>query len=168
MATHKVIQISSNGAQSEYSGKATSAGAGDAGEFPILDGTGKLDVTFMPNGFGSDVTVLVAGEALSAGDFVYVTGAGTAMKADATAFAKRAMGYVLSSVTNGGNASVYFDESNSSLSGLTPGGMYYLSATSGLATLTAPTNSGQFVQELGIATSATSLHVNIKTPILRA
>lgn len=168
MSTHKVIQISSTGTQSEYAGKSTSAGAGDSGEFAILDGTGKLDVSLMPTGFGADVNTLVAGEALAAGDFVYVLAGGGVMKADATTFAKRAMGYVLASVLNGGNATVYFDDSNSSLSGLTPGGMYYLSATSGLATLTAPTTSTQYVQELGIATSATALHVNIKTPILRA
>lgn len=168
MATHKVIQISSTGAQSEYAGKASSAGAGDAGEFPILDGSGKLDATFMPNGFGSDVSTLVAGEALAAGDFVYVLAGGTVMKADATTFAKRAMGYVIASVLNGGNATVYFDDSNSALSGLTAGSTYYLSATAGVATLTAPTTSGQYVQSLGIATSATSLHVNIKEPILRA
>lgn len=168
MATHKVIQVSTTGAQSEYAGKATSAGAGDSGEFPILDGTGKLDVTFMPNGVGADSITLVAGEALAAGDFVYVLAGGGVMKADATTYAKRAMGYVLTSVLNGGNATVFFDDSNSALSGLTPGGMYYLSATAGLATLTAPTTSTQYVQELGIATSATSLHVNIKTPILRA
>lgn len=168
MATHKVIQISSTGAQSEYAGKSTSAGAGDAGEFTILDGSGKLDITLMPNGVGADSITATAGEALAAGDFVYINGSGGVLKADATTFAKRAMGYVLASVLNAGTATVFFDESNSSLSGLTPGGMYYLSATSGLATLTSPTTSGQFVQELGIATSATSLHVNIKTPILRA
>jgi hypothetical protein len=168
MAVHKVIQVSSTGAKSEYAGKATSSGAGDAGEFPILDGAGKLDITFMPNGLGADSSILVAGEALSAGDFIYVTAGSTVMKADATTFAKRAMGYVIASVLNAGNATVFFDESNSALSGLTAGSTYYLSATSGLATLTAPTTSGQFVQELGIATSATSLHVNIQTPIQRA
>jgi hypothetical protein len=168
MATHKVIQISSTGAQSEYAGKATSAGSGDAGEFPILDGSGKLDVTFMPAGLGADTTTLVAGEALAAGDFVYVLSGGTVMKADATTFAKRAMGYVTTSVLNAGNATVYFDDNNTGLSGLTPGSTYYLSATAGLATTTAPTTSGQYVQELGIATSTTSLHVNIGVPILRA
>ena len=168
MATHKVIQISSTGAQSEYAGVAASAGAGDAGEFPILDGAGKLDITFMPPGVTADVSILVAGEALAAGDFVYVLAGGTVMKADATTFAKRAMGYVLASVLSAGNATVYFDEANSALTGLTPGSTYYLSATPGVATLTAPTTSGQYVQELGVAISATSLHVNMKTPILRA
>jgi len=168
MAVHKVIQISSTGAHSEYSGKATSAGAGDAGEFIILAADGKLDATVLPNGVGADANTLVAGEALAAGDFVYVLAGGTVMKADATAFAKRAMGYVITSVLNAGNATVFYDDSNSALSALTPGTNYYLSATPGLATATAPTTAGQFVQELGFASSATSLHVSIKTTVLRA
>ena len=168
MAVHKVIQISSTGAQSEYAGKATSAGAGDAGEFIILGSDGKLDATVLPNGVGADANTLVAGEALAAGDFVYVLAGGTVMKADATTFAKRAMGYVIASVLNAGNATVFYDDSNSVLSALTPGANYYLSATPGLATATAPTTAGQFVQELGFASNATSLHVSIKTPVLRA
>lgn len=168
MAVRKLIQVNANGTQSEYAGKSTSSGAGDASEFPILGGDGKLDITFMPNGVAADAAILVAGEALAAGDFVYITAGGGVMKADATTFAKRAMGYVIASVLNGGNATVYFDESNTGLSGLTPGSKYFLSATAGLATLIAPTTSGQFAQALGVATSATSLHVNIQEPILRA
>jgi hypothetical protein len=168
MAVRKLIQLNANGTQNEYAGKATSVGAGDASEFPILDASGKLDITFMPNGVGADSITATAGEALVAGDFVYISVGGSVMKADATTFAKRAMGYVLASVVNAGAATIYFDESNSSLSGLTIGSNYYLSATAGLATLTAPTTSGQFVQPLGVATSTTSLHVNIGTSILRA
>ena len=40
MAVHKVIQISSTGAQSEYAGKSSSSGAGDSGEFIIADASG--------------------------------------------------------------------------------------------------------------------------------
>jgi len=168
MAVHKVIELNANGSQIEYAGKATSAGTGDAGEFVILSANGKVDPTVLPNGIGADAITAVAGEALAAGDFVYVLAGGTVMKADATAYAKRAMGYVLTSVLNAGTATVFFDESNSALSGLTPGGNYFLSATPGVATLTAPTTTGQFAQVLGIATSATSLHVNIKEPIQRS
>lgn len=124
MAVHKVIELSSTGSKSEYAGKSTSAGAGDAGEFVVLGAGGKLDPTVLPNGIGAD-----------------------AITATAT---------------------VFFDESNSALTGLTPGSKYFLSATAGAATLTAPTTAGQFVQCLGIATSATSLHVNLQEPILRA
>jgi hypothetical protein len=168
MAVHKVIQVASNGTQSEYAGKSTSAGAGDSGEFIIADGSGKIDISYLPNGVGADAITATAGEALSAGDFVYISSGGTVLKADATTFAKRAMGYVLASVSNAGTATVYFDESNSALSGLTIGSNYFLSATAGAATTTAPTTSGQYVQALGVATSATSLHVNIQEPILRA
>jgi hypothetical protein len=168
MAIRKLIQVNPNGSQQEYAGKSTSAGAGDASEFVILGGDGKIDASMFPNGIGSDANTFVAGEALAAGDFVYVTAAGMVMKADATSLAKRAMGYVIASVLLSGNALVYFDDNNSALSGLTAGTTYYLSATAGLVTATAPVNSGQLVQELGTANSATSLHVNIKTPILRA
>jgi hypothetical protein len=168
MAVHKVIQLGSNGSKSEYSGKASSAGAGDSGEFIIADASGKLDISFLPNGVGADAITATAGEALTAGDFVYFTAGGSVMKADATSYAKRAMGYVLTSVANAGQATVYFDESNSALSGLTVGAVYFISATAGVATATAPTTSGQFSQALGFATSATTLHVNIQEPILRA
>ena len=168
MAVHKVIELSSTGQQSEYAGKATSAGAGDVGEFVVLGAGGKLDATVLPNGVGADSNSLTAGEALAGGDFIYILTNGTVMKSDSTAFAKRAMGYVLTSVLNAGTATVFYDENNSALSALTPGANYYLSATPGLATTTAPTTAGQFVQVLGVATSATSLHVNIKEPILRA
>lgn len=168
MAVHKLVQQNTNGTKTEYTGKSSSSGAGDSGEFIVADASGKLDPSFLPNGIGADATTHTAGEALNAGDFVYINGSGQVLKADATTYAKRAMGYVLSAVANAGSATVYFDESNSSLSALTSGSTYYLSATPGQATTTAPTTSGQFVQELGFATSATSLHVNIKEPIQRA
>jgi len=168
MAVHKVIELNSNGSQLEYAGKANSVGAGDAGEFVVLAAGGKLDPTVLPNGIGADAITATAGEALAAGDFVYVLANGTVMKADATTFAKRAMGYVLTSVLNAGSATVFFDESNSALSTLTIGAKYFLSATAGATTPTASTiTSGQFLQCLGVATSATSLHVNLQEPIQR-
>lgn len=168
MAAHKLIQLNASGTQQEYAGKNASAGVGDAGEFIIADSTGKLDVSFLPNGVGADAVTLVAGEALAAGDMVYITSGGVVMKADATAIGKAARGYVLTAVSNGANATVYFDESNSAVTGLTPGATYYLSATAGALTTTPPTTSGQIVQEIGFATSATNLHVNIQEPVIRA
>lgn len=169
MSAHKVIQLASTGVQSEYAGKNASAGAGDAGEFIIADSTGKIDATFLPNGIAADSVVLVAGEALAAGDFIYISGTSTALKADASAAAKAARGYVLASVLNGGNATVYFDESNSSVTGLTPGATYYLSGTTpGGVTTTPPTTAGQIMQQLGFAVSATNIHVNILEPVTRA
>ena len=168
MAVRKLVQQNTNGTKQEYAGIATSAGAGSASEFPILDASGKLDPSFMPNGVIADVNTLTAGEALAAGDFIYILAGGTVMKADSTAIGKQARGYVLSAVANGAPATVYFDESNSVLTGLTPGSTYYLSNTAGGVTLTPTTTAGQISQELGFATSATSIHVNIQEPVIRA
>lgn len=168
MAIRKLIQVASTGVQSEYAGLNASAGAGSAGDFLIADSTGKLDPSFLPNGIGADAITATAGEALAAGDMVYISATGTILKADATAPAKAARGYVLASVLNAGTATVYFDESNSGVTGLTPGSTYYLSATAGAVTLTPPTTAGNIVQEVGFAVSATNLHVNIQEPITRA
>lgn len=164
----KVIKIATDGTQSEYAGVLASAGAGSSGEFPALDAAGKLDVTFFPTSIGQDAVTAVAGEALAAGDFVYFNGSGQVMKADADTLAKAAQGYVLASVASSGTATVYFDDSNTGLSGLTPGAIYYLSATAGTVSTTAPTTSGHIVQEVGFASSATNLRVSIKKPVVRA
>lgn len=168
MAVRKVIVVAVSGAQSEYAGLNASAGAGSAGDFIIAASDGKLDPTFLPNGIGADSVSATAGEALAAGDMVYISVTGTILKADATTPAKAARGYVLAAVLNAAAATVFFDETNSSLSALTPGATYYLSATAGLVTLTPPTTAGQIVQEVGFAISATALHVNIQEPITRA
>ena len=153
MAIKRLVNVNTNGTQQEYSGIATSAGAGSADELPRLDSNGKLDVTFMPTGFGQDAVTATAGEALSAGDFVYFSGTG----------------YVNASVTNGGTATVFFDDTNTAKTGLTVGVTYYLDHTTpGGVTTTPTTTTGQIVQELGFSTSSTSLRVNIQEPIIRA
>lgn len=167
MAQRKLIQVNANGSKTEYAGRNASTGVSEADEFIIADATGKMSATFLPNGVGADSTTHTAGEALAAGDFVYISGTGTVLKADATAIAKQARGYVLTSVLNAGLATVFFDESNSALSALTIGSNYFLSTTPGLATLTAPTVAGQIVQQLGFATSATSLHAGIQDAVIR-
>lgn len=140
---------------------ASSAGAGDAGKIPQTDGSGRLDPSFMPVGFGDDLATIVASENLASGDFVNVWDDGgtiSVRKADATAQGKEADGFVLDSFTAAEMATVYFEGTNTGLSGLTLGGRYYLSAaTPGGATTTPPAGSGNVVQYLGRATSATSL-----------
>lgn len=168
MAVKKLVNSNSNGTLNEYSGVTTSAGASSSGEIPALDSAGKLDITMMPTGFGQDAITATAAEALSAGDFVYFNSSGGVLKADATAIAKQARGYVTTAVSNAALATVYFDDSNTALTGLTPGSTYYLSTTSGGVTLTPTTTAGQIVQEIGFASSATNLRVNIQEPIIRA
>ena len=158
------------GTITEKSAITTSAGAGDSGKIPALDGAGKLDATFMPTGFGDEVVSIVASENLSAGDFVNIWndgGTAKARKADATSVGKEAYGFVLSSVTAPAAVSVYFEGANTSVTGQTPG-VAFLATTAGQSTATAPSGSGNVVQRLGIATSATSITFEAGQPIVLA
>jgi hypothetical protein len=160
-----------SGVISELEALVTSAGAGDAGKIPALDGTGKLDNSLMPVGTGADTKLVPASENLAAGDKVNIwNDAGTAKvrKADATVAGKEANGFVLSAVTLGNNATVYFDGTNTQLAGLTPGAVYYLATTAGGITTTPPSGSGNVVQRVGRALSATELTFEPGEPITLA
>ena len=159
------------GVIAELEGLVTSAGAGDAGKIPALDATGKLDNSLMPVGIGADSKILVASENLAAGDLVNVwndSGTAKARKADATVAGKEANGFVLAAVTLGQNATVYFDGTDTQLSGLTPGAVYYLATTAGGVTTTPPSGSGNVVQRVGRALSATELTFEPGEPITLA
>ena len=150
--------------------KASSVGAADAGKVVQLDGSGRLDSSVMPVGIGADTKVMIASEALAAGDFVNVWSDGGAFKvrkADATTGGKRAHGFVLSVVSSGANATVYFEGENTAVTGMTPGDVF-LGITAGRAQAAAPTGSGQTVQRIGVATSATSVNFEPSQPIVLA
>lgn len=158
-----------SGTLTEVATLVTSAGSGDSGKIPSLDGAGRLDTSFMPTGIGADTAVIVASEALAAGDLVNIwnsTGA-KVRKADATSVGKEAHGFVTASVLSSGNATVYFEGSNPGVTGLTPG-VQYLTTTAGTASATPPSGSGNVVQRVGFAPSATSLNFDSGTPIVLA
>ena len=159
------------GVIAELEALVTSAGAGDAGKIPALDATGKLDNSLMPVGIGADSKILPASENLAAGDKVNVwndSGTAKARKADATVAGKEANGFVLAAVTSGANATVYFDGTNTQLSGLSPGAVYYLATTAGGVTTTPPSGSGNIVQRVGRALSATELTFEPGEPVTLA
>ena len=134
---------------------ATSAGAGDEGKLPSLDNAGKLDESFMPTGIGADTQSVVTSENLSAGNLVNIydaTGTPTARKADATTD-KRAHGFVLAATESPDPATVYFEGSNTGVTGLTAG-TQFLTTTPGGVSTTAPSSSGNIVQVVGVATAA--------------
>jgi hypothetical protein len=139
--------------------KNTSAGAGDAGKIPALDASGRLDSSFLPVGIGADTSAITTSEALAAGDFVNIhnSGGARARKADAAVAGKHAMGFVLTGAASGAEAAVYFEGSNTAVTGQTPGDVF-LSTTAGLATSTAPSGTGNVVQPIGVATSPTSIN----------
>lgn len=149
--------------------KATSAGAGDAGKIAQLDGTGRLDSTMMPVGLGADTAVVTTSEALAAGDFVNIhnSAGAKARKADASTVGKEAHGFVLAAFGSGAAATVYFEGTNTQVSGQTPGNVF-LSTTPGLGTNVAPSASGNTVQRIGIATAATSVNFEAQQPITLA
>jgi hypothetical protein len=140
----------------------SSAGAADDGKIPALDSAGKLSLTFLPTGVGQEVETFVASEALSAGNFINKwNDAGTmkVRKADASGgIGKKADGFVLAAVSSAANASVYaLGQLNNQLSGLTPGSDYWLSATAGGVTTTAPSTATHIIQYIGKASSATAI-----------
>jgi len=138
----------------------TSTGATDADKVPVLNASGQLDSSFMPSGIGADTASILASENISAGNLVNIwsnVGVANVRKADATVVGKEANGFVLSAFTAATNAQVYFEGNNTSVTGLTPG-KQFLATTAGTATSAAPSTSGNIVQIVGFATSATNLN----------
>jgi hypothetical protein len=139
-----------------------SAGFGDAGKIPKLDAAGKFDSTMMPAGFGSDSkAAILASEAIPAGSLVDVyNNAGTLnmRKADATAAGKEADGFVIGAIANGGTGTVYFEGTITGLTGLTPGARVYTPVgAGGVPSMAVPAASGNVVQFVGVALSATEV-----------
>ena len=159
------------GTLTEREALATSAGAGSAGKIPALDGSGRLDTSMMPTGIGADTATVTASEALAAGDLVNihdVAGAFRVRKADASTTGKQADGFVLAAVASGATATVHFEGTDTPVTRLTPGVRYPSAATPGGSVGTAPTGTGQVVQRVGAATSATTLNFEPQTPIVLA
>ena len=119
MAAKKFIRLV-GGVLTEIFGVQTSAGAANAGDLVSLDDSGRIDGSMMPVGIGADTSNVVASEALAAGDFVNVwndAGAFKVRKADATTAGKEAHGFVLAAVASAGTATVYFEGTNTQVSG---------------------------------------------------
>jgi len=113
----------------------------------------------------ADVAVVEASENLAAGDFVNIydsTGTPMCRKADASTTGKEAHGFVLDAVTSGANATVYFEGTNDQITGATAGRVYLSAATAGGIGSTPPSTAGNIVQQLGVATAATSMNVELK------
>jgi hypothetical protein len=169
MAAKKFLRLI-NGVITEVFGIQTSAGAANAGDIPVLDDTGRLDNSMMPVGIGADTAVIAASESLAAGNWVNIwndTGTAKVRKADATTAGKEVHGFVLSAVTSGNPATVYFEGTNTQVTGQTPGPVY-LQTTAGAGGTTIPSASGNVVQQIGVAVSATAVNFERSTPVVLA
>jgi hypothetical protein len=175
VAVWKPLQLVNN-LLTEVAAIVTSAGVADAGKIPALDSTGRLDMSILPSGIGANTKIVVASEALAAGDFVNLyDNAGTlnCRKADASAASagKRAHGFVLAAVSASASATVYFAGPNTQLTGLTPGTTYVLSHTTpgGVVALASGTSTaGHILQEVGVSTGATEINTEMGEPVVRA
>ena len=168
MAAKKYLSNNA-GAITEVAATVSSAGAGDDGKIVALDSSGRLDNSVMPTGIGADTAAITASEALAAGDLVNVWNSSGAKvrKADATTAGKEAHGFVLAAASSSASATVYFEGSNSGVTGLTPGKLY-LSTTAGGVTSTAPSGSGNVVQVVGFATDTAAMNFQSTTPVVLA
>lgn len=167
---NKYLQLGTTGFPEEATFTDASSGAGDAGKGIALNSQGKLDSTLFPAGLGADSKALTAGEALSAGNLVYIDSAtGKVFKADGTNIAKAAVGFVLSAAALNAPVTIYFEGTITGLAGLTVGSMYFLNpAAAGGVTTTVTTTAGQIVQRIGYAISATEINFEAGEPIKRA
>ena len=159
-----------NGDLAEQEVIVSSSGVSSAGKIFGLDSTGKIDLTFMPVGIGANTSSILASENLAAGEFVNIynnSGVANVRKADATTNGKEAHGFVLTNVTAGQNANVYFEGVNTQVTGAIPGPVF-LSTAAGQFVSTAPTGSGNVVQKLGIAISATTINVEFGQKVILA
>jgi hypothetical protein len=152
-------------------GIVVSTGPTNAGQTPILDSTGRLDVSVMPVGIVPETSSIIASEALAAGDLVNVwnnSGVANARKADGSTSGKECHGFVLSAFSASATALVYFEGSNTQVSGLTPGLQFLSGTAAGKSSTTAASASGSTVQRVGLATTATNLVFQAEQPIVLA
>lgn len=169
MATAKYLR--NNGGTITETAAASTGGAGDADKIPQLDANGRLTLNMMPSGLGSDTASLVASEDLAAGDFVNVwndVGTPKIRKADASVAGKEAHGFVLAAVLTAASGTVYFEGVNDQVTGMVGGVVFLSAAAAGLAVATAPSASGNVVQRLGVAITATSINFEASAPIVLA
>ena len=104
--------------------------------------------------------IVQASEDLTAGDFVNLFDDGgtiKARKASATTSGKEAVGFVLKSAVLGTIVPIQMAGVNDQLTGLSTGDRYYLSALGGETTSTPPSTSGNVVQYVGNAISASRI-----------
>lgn len=145
-------------------------GTPSADKVPSLNAAGQLDITMMPPGIGADTVVLPAVGAIAAGDWVNIYdngGTPSVRKADASSKITRAHGFVLAAFADGASATVYTSGSNTAVTGQTAGTVF-LSTTAGLGSNTPPTLSGEIVQQIGVAVSATQVNFDAEPTVTLA
>lgn len=138
----------------QFAAAASSSGSADSNRLIKTNSAGVIDTTLLPTGIGSQSKTVETSEALSAGDYVNIFDVGgdaRVRRADATTSGTEAIGFVLDNFAAGADATVFFEGTNTALSGLTPGQTLFLSTVPGAASPVAPAVPGSVVQIVGKA-----------------
>jgi hypothetical protein len=132
----------------------TSAGAGDAGKIVALNVNGLIDDSMLPT---SDSTSYPTTENLAAGNLVNVfdNGGTTSLRKADNSNGRQAHGYVKVGSSSPAANTIYRDGVNENASGLTVGDPVFL-GVSGAPTQDPNVGSGNILQQVGVAESATS------------
>lgn len=109
-------------------------------------------------------TAAVASGAIPANALVYINGSGQMALADATAEGKEAVGFTKASTANGVVGAFFTSGTLTGQTGLTPGNAYFMTTTPGVPGA-APSTTGNVVQRIGTALSATDISFALSTPI---
>ena len=167
--SNKFLTLLTTGKQALVTAITNSAGTDDANKMVATGSDGKLNISLFPAGIDIQAENAIASEALAAGNWINIfedAGVRKIRKADA-ASNRPAHGFILEGIASGDPGVFYASGVNSQLSGLTPGATYFISAdTPGTVTATMPpTTTGNLIQFLGYASSATSLRFEYDEPI---
>lgn len=160
MAVQKLLTVGANNLPTNYTPVTTSSGSASAGQIPALSANGTLDPSMLPASNGMPSLTVTASEAIAAGALCSLydnSGTLNVRNANATDATKPANCFAPSAIASAASGSVSFGGAmNSGAASLTIGAAVYLSAaTAGASTATAPTASGNLLQIVGYAISAT-------------
>lgn len=151
--------ISQVGNQKKIVTPVSTGGVGNANKILMLDASGHVDPSALPstNTMTESVTASASISAKSAVNVYDNGGVKSVRPADNTTAGSEANAWAAAAITNGAVGNVVMGEQIvTGLTGLTVNAKYFL-GTAGGYTVTPPTSSGNVVQEIGTATSATEL-----------
>jgi hypothetical protein len=152
---------------------AVTGGGTSANKILALDAGGLIDSTVVPPALLLPTLSAKGGAAgVTAGDLVYLTKPGAdylANKADNSAVATLAVGYVLTTAASGAAVTVYFGGVNTAVTVTTPFAPQYLDTGANAGKLTeAPPANPNYLQLAGTALTTTSLAFALSTPPVQA